>query len=93
MLVNKISEKLKISTKMIRNYLKKDESTGSVDMIMIRGGLSNLMRYVICHVVQAYQRNRRLYAFKIDTKIRVVSKKKITDNQIREVIEIGRAHV
>ena len=53
-LVNKISEKLKISTKMKRNYLKKDESTGSVDMIMIDEGLNNLMRYVIGHVVQAY---------------------------------------
>ena len=39
---------------MIRNYLKKDESTGSVDMIMIDEGLNNLMRYVIGHVVQAY---------------------------------------
>ena len=57
---------------MIRNYLKKDESTGSVDMIMIDEGLNNLTRYVIGHVVQAYQRNRRLYAFKIVTKIRDV---------------------
>jgi len=56
-------------------------------MIKKGGGLNNLARYVSAHVVQAYQRNGRLYAFKIATKTRDISMKKITNNKIREVLE------